>query len=331
MDKKVSIVVPIYKVQNYLRACLDSLVEQSYRNIEIILVDDGSPDSCPQICDEYRKKDARVTVIHKQNGGLVSARKAGAIVATGDYIACVDGDDWVSHLYIETLVNAAVSTCAQIICCGYYIVKHNRELARQMPERKGYYNKMDLENEIYPHLIQASNATSFSPTVWAKLIERGVYIEHQLTVPNSISMGEDGACTIPIVLNVDSMYIIDECLYYYRESQSSMTHIKKAVPWDNYYSVTKHLTDIISASSRDMQQQLDRRIAHSFFTVAKSQFNQNIPFGTIKREILDKMSDPITKKAIENCMFSYTLKAQLIQFTLKTKSVVLLALLNRFF
>ena len=91
----ISIIVPIYKVEKYIRQCVDSIINQTYEDIEIILVDDGSPDNCPQICDDYAKTDSRVKVIHKENGGIMSARKAGLKVATGEYIGFVDGDDWI--------------------------------------------------------------------------------------------------------------------------------------------------------------------------------------------------------------------------------------------
>ena len=101
MKRRYSIIVPIYKIEQYITQCIESIIHQTYKNIEIILVDDGSDDNCPVICDEYALKDDRIKVIHKENGGLVSARKAGALEATGDYICCVDGDDYIAENYIE--------------------------------------------------------------------------------------------------------------------------------------------------------------------------------------------------------------------------------------
>ena len=99
----VSIIVPIYKVEPYLRRCLDSIVNQTYTNLEVILVDDGSPDNCPQICDEYAAKDNRVIVVHKKNGGLSDARNAGLDICKGEYISFIDSDDWVENDYVSTL------------------------------------------------------------------------------------------------------------------------------------------------------------------------------------------------------------------------------------
>lgn len=105
----ISIIVPVYKVEKYLDKCVESIVEQTYKNLEIILVDDGSPDNCPAMCDEWAKKDSRIKVIHKKNGGLSSARNAGLDGCTGDYIYFLDSDDYIADNCIEMLFNAIVS------------------------------------------------------------------------------------------------------------------------------------------------------------------------------------------------------------------------------
>lgn len=102
-SSKISIIVPVYKVEQYLERCVKSLINQTYKNIEIILVDDGSPDQCPKMCDDYASEDSRIKVIHKKNGGLSDARNAGLDAATGEFIAFVDSDDWVEIDFIETL------------------------------------------------------------------------------------------------------------------------------------------------------------------------------------------------------------------------------------
>lgn len=95
MNPLISVIVPIYNVEKYLARCVDSIVNQTYKNLEIILVDDGSPDRCPQMCDDYAEKDSRIKVVHKKNGGLSDARNAGMAVATGEYISFIDSDDWI--------------------------------------------------------------------------------------------------------------------------------------------------------------------------------------------------------------------------------------------
>ena len=115
MNKEViSIVVPIYKVEKYIKKCIDSIIEQTYKNLEIILVDDGSPDGCAKICDEYAKKDKRIKAIHKENGGLSDARNVGIDISTGKYICFVDSDDYIENNYIELLYKCIVENLVSI-------------------------------------------------------------------------------------------------------------------------------------------------------------------------------------------------------------------------
>ena len=111
----VSVIVPIYKIERYLGTCIESIICQTYQNLEIILVDDGGKDRCPEICDLYSSKDRRISVIHKPNGGLVSARKAGLQQSSGKYISYVDGDDWISPGFIEALLTTAGSSGADVV------------------------------------------------------------------------------------------------------------------------------------------------------------------------------------------------------------------------
>lgn len=118
MYAKISIIIPVYKVEPYLRQCLDSVVNQTYKNLEIILVDDGSPDNCGAICDEYAKKDERIRVIHKRNEGLPAARNEGIRAATGEWLAFVDSDDWCELDYYEKLIDAVKGHEADIFWAG---------------------------------------------------------------------------------------------------------------------------------------------------------------------------------------------------------------------
>lgn len=122
MDSLVSVIVPIYKVECYLRKCVDSILNQTYKNLEIILVDDGSPDRCGEICDEYAKIDSRITVIHKQNGGLSDARNAGIDAAHGEYIMFVDSDDYIAETMVEKLYRALISYDAEMSLCSFLYV-----------------------------------------------------------------------------------------------------------------------------------------------------------------------------------------------------------------
>ncbi len=140
MKGLVSIILPIYKVEDSLEKCVDSVLNQTYKNLEVILVDDGSPDNCPKICDELAKKDNRIRVIHKQNGGLSSARNSGLDVMTGDFVAFVDSDDYVEPEYVETMLNVIERDGSDMVVCGVKKVDTN---GNEIPE-----SAFTFENQI---------------------------------------------------------------------------------------------------------------------------------------------------------------------------------------
>lgn len=224
MNKLISIIVPIYNIIKYLPKCIESILGQAYSAFELILVDDGSTDGCSQVCDEYEKKDARIKVVHKKNGGLVSARKAGLEISTGEYIGYVDGDDWISFDMYEKMYQKIIEYNADIVMCGRYEDTGDecREVYQGLPA--GYYNKEQLKKEIYPKMIV--NGAFFEwglfPGVWDKLFKRECLETFQMEVDERIVMGEDAACAYPCLLNANSIYIMDECLYHYRQTTTSM-------------------------------------------------------------------------------------------------------------
>lgn len=118
----VSVIVPIYNVEAYLKRCVDSIIKQTYQNLEIILVDDGSPDNCPKMCDDFAQKDSRIVVVHKENGGLSSARNAGIKASKGEYLSFIDSDDYIKEDMIEKMLLAMTSTNSELSCCGRYVV-----------------------------------------------------------------------------------------------------------------------------------------------------------------------------------------------------------------
>ena len=126
MKDLISVIIPIYNVEKYLNKCIDSIINQTYKNLEIILVDDGSPDNCPQICDEYAKKDNRIKVIHKKNGGVSSARNVGLINSTGNYIGFIDPDDYIEPIMYEKLLKVLKESNTLVSMCGFYKIKDNK-------------------------------------------------------------------------------------------------------------------------------------------------------------------------------------------------------------
>ena len=141
----LSVIVPIYKVEKYLSECIESILEQTYKDFEVILVDDGGDDECPLICDRYAKVDKRVKVIHKENGGLVSARKAGLRSATGEYVAFGDGDDSMEKSMYEIMCSTAKRTRADIVVEGFKYIYPDKVVVWKDNVREGEYDKKRLE------------------------------------------------------------------------------------------------------------------------------------------------------------------------------------------
>ena len=126
MEELISVIVPIYKVEHYLPKCIDSIIHQTYQNLEIILVDDGSPDNCPEICDEYAKRDKRIKVVHQENGGLSAARNSGVEMANGEFLCFVDSDDYIHPKMYEILYKNLKKFKADISICDYNVVFENQ-------------------------------------------------------------------------------------------------------------------------------------------------------------------------------------------------------------
>lgn len=220
----LSVIVPIYNVRPYLGQCIESICNQTYRDLEIILVDDGSCDGSSGICDQYQTMDDRIVVLHKENEGLVKARKSGLQISRGEYIAYVDGDDWIELEMFERLYSIMTENNVDIVLCGHYIDTGNisKEAYHDVPD--GYYGKKQLIEQIYPEMIvgRAFFDWKIYPALWDKLFKRESIMPYQMEVDDRLKMGEDAACTYPALLNADNIYILHQCLYHYRQTTASM-------------------------------------------------------------------------------------------------------------
>lgn len=221
--KVISVIVPVYMIDRYIGICIESILNQTYRNLEIILVDDGSKDRCGEICDLYAGKDRRIKVIHKKNGGLVSARKAGIMAASGKYIGYVDGDDWIGPGYYDSMFRIMETTGADAVCAG-----QSRDLFEQSERfynscEAGIYEGKSLK-ALYQSMI--SQGVFFRPGittyVWNKLFKKEIVYSSQLNVNDKISIGEDAAVTYPALLNCKRVCVTENAAYHYRQREDSM-------------------------------------------------------------------------------------------------------------
>lgn len=258
----ISVVVPIYGIDKYLGICIESLLNQTYKNLEIILVDDGSKDRCPEICDLYARKDGRIKVIHKTNGGLVSARKAGVLASTGKYIGYVDGDDWVGPGFYESLYASIEASGSDVVCAGFSRDLFGVSAHFQNNIPAGLYEGETLdvlrkEMMSYGKFFRIGITTY----VWNKLFRREILLEHQLSVDNNITIGEDAAVTYPVIMDCKKVCVIDNCAYHYRQREDSM--LKNVSSFEQDAQKLKALHSYLSSFASkchlefDMQRQVD--------------------------------------------------------------------------
>ena len=225
MDK-ISIIVPIYNAEKYLQTCLDSIVSQTYKNLQIILVDDGSVDKSSMICDTYAEVDSRILVIHQENHGAVYARNIGIENAEGKYIAFADADDWLESNMIERLYKSLMINGADVSMCGRREDTGSTSVSVNHGFLSGYYDKNKLIEEIYPNMIVNTSFFQWGifPGLWDKLFKKELLKRMHADVDARITMGDDALCTYPYLLKANSIYILDECLYHYRQTPTSMVH-----------------------------------------------------------------------------------------------------------
>lgn len=218
VQKKVSIVVPVYKVEDYLSRCVESLLNQTYRNIEIILVDDGSPDNCPQLCDEYAVNDSRVIVIHKKNGGLSDARNSGIGAASGKYLVFVDSDDWVHAEFIETLVRATEDTGADVAVCGFQRVTDSETSSLTVD-----VNTSEIEvcspMEAIKDILSAD--TKLWVMTWNKLYKKSLFTDNKILFPVG-KLHEDNFTTYKLFFYAHKVARSSRDLYYYLQRDDSI-------------------------------------------------------------------------------------------------------------
>lgn len=221
---RFSVIVPVYKVEPYLRQCVDSILGQTCRDFELILVDDGSPDGCPAICDEYAALDRRVKVIHKPNGGLVSARQAGLEIAQGEYIVPVDSDDWIALDYLEQASDLLEKYEPEMVCFDCIGVKKEKIEILQNPVQEGLYDETKIKKQLWPKILKSEQNQSLLYPLWTKIYKKELIESHQIKVSQDISYAEDVVCIVPIYFDVKRVYISHKSFYYYRILEKSMSH-----------------------------------------------------------------------------------------------------------
>ena len=240
-NELVSVILPIYNVELYLKECIESVIRQSYKNLEIILVDDGSTDQSPYICDEYAKIDSRIKVIHKKNGGLSDARNVGVQASSGTYIALVDSDDLIAQSFIEELYECCIKSNAMIAACAYSKFSNEDEITGSNSQDDAQViSGRELVKRIY-----LGQAGKFGFVAWNKLYSRKLFDTVQYPFGR---IYEDTFTTYKLFLNSNQIALLDKPLYFYRirpesimSARVSLKKIKDGVDADA--SVVKYFQE----------------------------------------------------------------------------------------
>lgn len=249
---KLSIIVPVYRVEAFLPACLDSILRQTFRDWELILIDDGSPDRCGAICDEYAENDPRIRVIHQDNHGVSAARNAGLLAASGDYLGFVDADDLVAPEMYETLLREAENRGCDIAVCGFSCCSEEGDALRPEPVPPGLYSKTDLILSVY------KTPNPFHGSMCNKIFRRELL--NGLSFDEHVAIGEDWLLLYECYQRASGAVAVSDGFYTVRQRRNSATRTKESGLYLKKLETYLRLYRLSLKQSRQIQKQAARKI-----------------------------------------------------------------------
>lgn len=300
----ISVIVPIYNIERYVGICIESILNQTYENLEIVLVDDGSKDKSSAICDLYAEKDKRIKVVHKDNAGLVSARKTGLKNAKGRYIGYVDGDDHIESTYLEHMYKEITKAAADVAISGYSRDLFSKTTRMSNNIQSGTYEKDDLR-ELLTQYISCGDfyKNGITTYVWNKLFDRELLEKFQMSVDDHISIGEDAAVVYPLLASCKKIIICDNCDYHYRQREDSM--LKTSRPFSDEAAGLDILYKYLISKLPDKRDQIDDFILAQCimrsggisdkFNIYKKAFRQKriviLSAGTFGQQLVNRINE----------------------------------------
>ena len=322
---KVSVVVPIYKVERYLGNCIESLIGQTLKDIEIILVDDGSPDNCPSICDEYAAKDGRIKVIHKPNGGVSAARNDGLKAATGEYILFCDSDDWMELDAFEVLYEAATTNDSDIAIGDVYMTYGDGGNKYVKFYKDGFTT---LDRSYITELIKADIYRTYCPMPpaegaafgyggpWNKLVKRELLIKNVIEFDLRVKgIFDDILYTAHILADAEKVTYVQKPVYYYRIINTSITRtfkpnvveINTAIfnSWEEFFASQPNGNEYREAFCACVLRRLEESI-RLYFINDKNEKSK----AELKKELSDLIKQEPYKSAVRRADFSKVSKKQ---------------------
>ena len=307
----ISIIVPVYNVEKYLEQCIESIINQTYTNLEIILLNDGSKDSSGAICDRYAEKDSRILVVHKNNEGLAQTRNLGIELAKGEYVMFVDSDDWVDNDICQTLMDAIYTYNVESSMCSYMKEYSGESIPKILHNQDTVFdgNKFRLricgpKNE---ELKQPENLDCYS-TVWGKIYPACAVKKYKFTDLKEIGTAEDMLFNLHIFSDIDSMVYVNKNLYHYRKNVStSITSVYKAKlqeQWENLYSKMTHIINSEQLGD-EFRVSLDNRIALNTLGLGLNCMQGTPKFIELYKRVKKVLTDERRNRALKQLKIKY--------------------------
>lgn len=272
----ISIIVPVYNVEKYLNKCVDSILEQTFKDFELILVDDGSSDQSPDICDKYAAVNKNIKVFHQVNKGQAKARKVGLIAAKGEYVFFVDSDDWLEPDALEVACDCALKNDADIVTFDAYFNYSYHRVPVKQPVKSGCFDKKGLIKHIYPKMIYSGRFFYFGiyAAMWNKIFRRSIVEPNMLNVDERIRIGEDGVATFATFLDANKVCVLGgKYLYNYRDNNLSMTRSYFEKQFNNTVLLIDALRKINKQKNiYDLTKQIDYYFMYNIYSIFIEEF-----------------------------------------------------------
>lgn len=306
-NPQFSIVVPIYNVEKFLDQCIKSILNQNFGDYELILVDDGATDNSGKICDDYAAKYDQIRVIHKSNGGLVSARRAGVMAAKGGYIGYVDGDDWVADNWLFEVNKVTSKVQPDIVEYNAYKNIDGKNVEMKTSRFRGYFNEKEVTEKIVPYMLCDKRQKFYTfgvlPAVWSKIIKADI-LKENLCVEDEITFGEDVACIYNSLLKCKSFYGMDTPLYYYRQNSRSMTKAYDIRRFERLRVLFDYLEKNLLQDNEQLKKQYESYVLFCVFYTALNEAKNNVGF----KEMAEKFEKGLEKLGLVDFVYKTTIK-----------------------
>ncbi len=276
----LTVIVTVYNVEAYINQCIESVMNQTYQNLQIILIDDGSVDDSGNICDTYADKDERIQIVHKKNAGLIAARRQGVEMAKGDLISFVDGDDCIDPNMYECMIDAYKNEKADMITSGMIWEWESRTEVLYDNIEEGIYIKEEIQNKIFPRLMSdmVNERQGITASVCNKLFNPVLLNQVICSIDPELTLGEDGAITYSFAVCADKIRIMNQSWYHYRQRDNSMRISHGLGSFEKLYRLKTNLMNNLKVCGFEfvMENQINGYVKHFLLDVVRDVYDMNL-------------------------------------------------------